>query len=100
MTLPIDKGLYALTGANGTGKSTIMRVISKLVRGSAYNIFQQQDYNNETRITLELDGKKNTWKRGKNDWLCDTVDQIRINGFYEGSIIHGTSSRGDRPLVR
>lgn len=29
MELPMEKGLYAITGANGTGKSTIMRAINR-----------------------------------------------------------------------
>lgn len=90
LSLPIKKGLYALTGANGTGKSTIMRVISKLVRASVYNAFQAQDYNDDTRIVLEYGGKRNIWRRGKKDWSCDFFEPIRIPGFYEGSIIHGT----------
>ena len=32
LNLPIETGLYAITGANGTGKSTIMTVISKVVQ--------------------------------------------------------------------
>ena len=39
LNLPIETGLYAITGANGTGKSTIMTVISKVVRNSAFNVF-------------------------------------------------------------
>lgn len=38
LNLPIETGLYAITGANGTGKSTIMTVISKVVRNSAFNM--------------------------------------------------------------
>lgn len=90
MSLPIEKGLYALTGVNGTGKSTIMRVISKLVQSSAYNKFQSQDYNANTRIILEYEGEKNEWRKGTKDWICNTSDYIKIRGFYEGSIIHGT----------
>lgn len=29
LDFPIEKGLYAVTGANGTGKSTIMTVFQK-----------------------------------------------------------------------
>ena len=39
LNLPIETGLYAITGANGTGKSTIMTVISKVVRNSAFMFF-------------------------------------------------------------
>lgn len=90
MKLPIEKGLYALTGANGTGKSTIMRVISKLVQSSAYTKFQSQDYNKDTKVILEYDDKKNEWVRKDNRWTCNTNDYISIEGFFEGSIIHGT----------
>ena len=90
MILPINRGLYALTGANGTGKSTIMRVISKLVHASAYNKFQPQDYKDDTRIVLEYNGKRNEWRKENDDWLCDSDETIKISGFYEGSIIHGT----------
>ena len=38
LNLPIETGLYAITGANGTGKSTIMTVISKVVRNSAFHV--------------------------------------------------------------
>ena len=44
LNLPIETGLYAITGANGTGKSTIMTVISKVVRNSAFNVFHPHDY--------------------------------------------------------
>ena len=90
ISLPIEKGLFALTGSNGTGKSTIMRVISKIVHSSAYNTFQSQDYNEDTKIVLEYEGKSNVWTRKGNRWNCDTTDSIKITGFYEGSIIHGT----------
>lgn len=90
MTLPIERGLFALTGANGTGKSTIMRVISKLVHGSAYNKFQTQDYNTETKISLAYNGVINEWVRINNAWECNSSNIISIKGFYEGSIIHGT----------
>ena len=52
LNLPIEKGLYAITGANGTGKSTIMTVISKVVRDSAFNIFQPHDYSSNSKITI------------------------------------------------
>lgn len=90
LSLPIERGLFALTGANGTGKSTIMRVISKLVQGSAYNKFQSQDYNDETKISLEYKDKRNEWVRKNSKWSCNTTDLIFVQGFYEGSIIHGT----------
>lgn len=89
LDLPIEKGLYAITGANGTGKSTIMTTLSKLVRKSAFSMFQKHDVCANTKISLEFDGKINNWTIKKSRWICDNIDNIEIVGFYEGSIIHG-----------
>ncbi len=89
LNLPIEKGLYAITGANGTGKSTIMTVISKVVRNSAFNIFQPHDYSSNSKITISYDGKENTWTKVGRGWSCSSNDIISLKGFYEGSIIHG-----------
>lgn len=89
LSLPVEKGLYAITGANGTGKSTIMTVVSKLIRSSAFNRFQPHDYSSLSKITISYNGYDNIWtKRGKG-WTCSTNNIISLKGFYEGSIIHG-----------
>ena len=55
LNLPIKKGLYAITGANGTGKSSIMTVVSKVIRKSAFEVFQSQDYSSNSKITITYD---------------------------------------------
>lgn len=89
LNLPIETGLYAITGANGTGKSTIMTVISKVVRNSAFNVFQPHDYSSNSKITISYDGKENSWTKASRGWSCSSTDIISLKGFYEGSIIHG-----------
>jgi chromosome segregation ATPase len=34
--LPVEKGIYVITGSNGSGKSTVMVALSKLFREKAY----------------------------------------------------------------
>lgn len=58
LNLPIETGLYAITGANGTGKSTIMTVISKVVRNSAFNVFQPHDYSSNSKSQYPMMEKK------------------------------------------
>lgn len=89
LNLPIKKGLYAITGANGTGKSSIMTVVSKVIRKSAFEVFQSQDYSSNSRITITYDGKENIWTKANRSWSCSSSDIISFEGFYEGSIIHG-----------
>ena len=88
LNLPIETGLYAITGANGTGKSTIMTVISKVVRNSAFNVFQPHDYSSNSKITISYDGKENSWKKSSRGGSCSKTDIISLKGFYESSIIH------------
>ena len=89
LNLPIKKGLYAITGANGTGKSSIMTVVSKVIRKSAFEVFQSQDYSSNSKITITYDGKENIWTKANRGWSCSSSDLISFEGFYEGSIIHG-----------
>ena len=89
LNLPIEKGLYAITGANGTGKSTIMTVLSKVVYKSAFNVFQPHDYSPNSKITISYNGKENTWTKASRGWSCSSNEIISLKGFYEGSIIHG-----------
>lgn len=59
LNLPIKKGLYAITGANGTGKSTIMTVVSKVIRKSAFDRFQPHDYSSQSKIIISYNDVEN-----------------------------------------
>ena len=89
LNIPIKKGLYAITGSNGSGKSTIMTVFSKVVRQSAFSRFQPHDYSSQSKITISYNGIDNIWTKANRGWSCNTGDIISFQGFYEGSIIHG-----------
>ena len=92
LDFPIEKGLYAVTGANGTGKSTIMTVFSKISHGGSLNQFQEQDYSSDTLLTISYNGKTNHWKKNPHHrgWsINEGENEIHIEGFYEGSLIHG-----------
>ena len=89
LKLPMEAGLYALTGVNGIGKSTIMTVISKVIRKSAFDVFQPQDYSADSKITISYNNISNVWMRRGHSWRCNVKENISLKGFYEGSIIHG-----------
>ena len=94
--LSFEKGIYALVGENGCGKSTLMNILAVLVKPSAIKSLGIADYNEDTKICLSI-----------ND-VCDKIESIsgrlcinhpvrrrhRMNnqfrGFYEGSIFYGT----------
>jgi energy-coupling factor transporter ATP-binding protein EcfA2 len=91
--LPLSPGLYAITGKNGSGKSTLMAAIANLFFrevlsrffGTARTAGSIRYQLGEDSLTWHYDGAH--WKRE------DTGTGVFINGFYEGSIIHGNRFR-------
>ena len=91
MQLPLEKGLYAITGENATGKSTITMCASSLF----YHFDPQQYFGKvaqDSMISFELNGQTQTYtydlhgKTNKNG-------RINIKGFFEGSLIFGNRFR-------
>ncbi len=92
-SFPLENGLYAITGENASGKSTLVTCASL-----AFYEMKMYDYigrpSNEAYIKFELDGRVREWKYTNSRWLkTDSDPTIRISGFYEGSIIFGNRFR-------
>lgn len=89
---PIEKGLYAITGMNGSGKSTIVACAS-----SVFFNMRMNDYFGKTDddafITFELAGAKRSWKKKHKKWKKYSEGVMNIKGFYEGSLIFGNRFR-------
>lgn len=90
--LPVDKGLYALTGQNGAGKSTVATCASSVFFNMTMN-----DYFGKTQpdshINFEYNGSKKTYKKVEGKWFTDKDGHIDLKGFYEGSLIYGNRFR-------
>ena len=96
ISLPVDKGLYAITGQNGSGKSTIMTCAS-----SSYYNMQMNEYLGKTEsdaeIHFELNGATKKWKKNQQGkWTKQFTGTFTIAGFYEGSIIFGNRFRNTK----
>lgn len=61
MRLPFSKGLYAIVGENGCGKSTIMLAMSLMVKTSSAHMLSGDAIFPDSFIEIEADGKKDTW---------------------------------------
>lgn len=86
--IPINKGLYAITGKNGSGKSTIATCAASLffqMRMQLY--FGATDPN--ASITFEKEGATRSWIYNGTKWVSSSSGDMKIKGFYEGSLIFG-----------
>lgn len=96
ISLPVNKGLYAITGQNGSGKSTVITCAS-----SAFFNMQMNEYfgktSDDAQISFELNGSKKEWKKNAGrTWQKYTVGIFQLAGFYEGSIIFGNRFRNTK----
>lgn len=85
--IPTEKGLYALTGENASGKSTVISCASTaFYRMLLYSYFGKP--HKGSRIEFEYNGKKRTVSSYGNQW-SDPVGDLGIAGFFEGSLVFG-----------
>lgn len=106
LTLPLDKGIYAIVGENGCGKSTLMLIMSLIVKTSSAHMLTSADICENSHIDITTDTGCDHWffKKGKlttgkfktvkaNKATKNThsalVVQSHWPGFYEGSIFYG-----------
>ncbi len=85
-TIPMEKGLYAITGENGTGKSTIMMAMST----SFYNPLMYSFFGDPSNSTISFQfnrKKRHIGSKGRK-WFGATGN-LGIAGFYEGSLTFG-----------
>ena len=91
LEIPLDRGLYAITGTNGSGKSTIMALLSKPFQPSVLGRLFQREKNKTSKVTYDCDGNVNEcFVEGGNWKSTNKGKRIDIRGFFEGSIIHGS----------
>ena len=84
--LPIDKGLYAITGQNGSGKSTITSCASSVF----YNVPMKEYFGkteDDASINFELGESKRAWRKDHNNKWKKHSDgpTMNIKGFFDES---------------
>ena len=88
LEIPLDAGIYAFVGLNGSGKSTILGALSLLLRKKYPPIFP---HNALSEIEFEYGADKNILKQGrKSIWWNLSKRNFVFYGMYEGSLFYGT----------
>ena len=86
--IPVEKGLYALTGENGSGKSTVISCAA-----ASFYVPSFYDYFGNPRkgayIQFEFNGKTRKIEEVNGEWKAPSKSMLGITGFYEGSIVYG-----------
>lgn len=104
-SFPLEKGLYALVGENGCGKSTLMLALSLIVKTSSSHMLKSHDISTESHINIQIDDSQDMWffkkeklttgKFGKTRAHGNVKSHVALiasthmEGFYEGSIFYG-----------
>lgn len=92
MNMPLNPDVYAITGINGIGKSTVLSAISpRLVRPVNFSMLRTFDYKADSYISYSLNGVNEVWKPNEQgQWSCTPEPSLNLRGFQEGSITRGT----------
>ncbi|MDR2376252.1 MAG: AAA family ATPase [Treponema sp.] len=113
--LPVENGVYAIIGNNGTGKSTIMACLSQLISDANLGwMLKEKDYSKDSYVEFFYDGKKNRWTQSSGHWHLSSETapvnyltqapashlsrSIHFNGFYEGSLFYGSRFNDSRKV--
>lgn len=95
--LPFDKGMYALVGTNGCGKSTLMLLLSLVIKTSSAHLLTEKDTSNDSRIEITDGIKSDIWIRNNAKKMTTgkynnkrLFTSVHYHGFYEGSIFYGS----------
>ena len=88
-SFPLDRGLYAITGENASGKSTLVACASSVF----FNMPMIEYFGRPlgaSSIEFTLDGASRKWEYSEGRWQSiSSTKRMLIGGFYEGSIIFG-----------
>lgn len=90
--IPTQKGLYAITGENGSGKSTIVTAAA-----SAFYVPLLNNYFGlprlDTKISFKFGEKTREISPNEKGSWSNPTHSLGISGFFEGSIIYGSRFR-------
>lgn len=85
--IPTEKGLYALTGENASGKSTVISCAATAFYNVLLYSYFGKPYNG-SKIEFKYNGKTRTICSNDNRWI-GAKESLGITGFFEGSLVFG-----------
>lgn len=90
--IKLEKGIYAIIGNNGVGKSSLITCIGKLVEPNCLREeFKGNNSYSQTKIIYKVNNVDIAWKKPKN-WVVSSNNNSympKFNGVFEASLISG-----------
>ena len=97
-SFPLEKGIYAITGENGSGKSTLISCASTVF----YSMPMYEHFGRPLNATIDfaIGATTRSWHYDGKKWESwNSEEKMKINGFYEGSIIFGNRFKDTKMSV-
>ena len=95
---PLEPGIYAITGENGSGKSTVISCASSVFYQMPMTEYFGRPNNASIEFTLGDATRK--WIFNGQKWYAESSgEKMKLNGFYEGSVIFGNRFRDTKLSV-
>lgn len=85
--IPTEKGLYALTGENASGKSTVISCAATAFYNPLLYSYFGQPYDG-SKIEFSYKGKNRHVTSSGTQWFSPH-EKLGITGFFEGSLVFG-----------
>lgn len=90
LEFPIENGIFAIVGNNGSGKSTIMSCLAQLISRHNLGLLRKEDYNSESYVEFLYNNKADRWYCHDGFWKASSYpNTLKYNGTYEGSLFYG-----------
>ncbi len=90
MSMPLMPDLYAITGINGIGKSTLLSCITPRLRRPISFSPLIEYIEEDSSIIYKIGDTEEIWSLDNGTWKCVEQKNLPMRGFQEGSLTNGT----------
>lgn len=101
--IPLDNGVHAIVGGNGTGKSTVLLALAQTINKFYLTTLKSYDCKNDSKVNFKLGDIENNWyydMQTKRWEVITKESKIKFYGLYEGSLFYGKRFNDSRIVDR
>lgn len=88
--MPLTPDVYAITGINGIGKSTLLSCITPRLKRPVSFSALTEFASEASSIEYQINATKEQWTVKNEVWSCNGACELPLRGFQEGSLTNGT----------